>query len=107
LGSLPSGDSKKAVYTTGQKYAMLRTPETSKAAVKTIAPPETVPTSRKYLETKPAKSGMPAIPREATAKAAIVRGIRRPIPAMFEMSSVWVSTWTAPAQKNRVSFMNA
>ena len=60
-----------------------------------------------HLVIKPAKRGTPIKPKETKVKAAIVKGILYPIPAISLMFLFPVFLSMDPATKNIVIFWNA
>ena len=60
-----------------------------------------------HLLAKPAVGGTPIMDSAPTVKAAIVHGIRRPIPVSSLTLVLCAATKIAPAQKNSVILPNA
>lgn len=59
-----------------------------------------------HLDTKPAVTGRPIMPKAPTVKAAKVHGMCRPRPCICESLVMPRASANSPAQKNRAIFMS-
>src|SRR6056297_632587 len=84
------GSSNQAVRTMGRKYAAFRMLLPASTSSTQSCPTSRPPSPRYHLLTNPAMGGMPIMPNAASVNAAVVQGMRRPMPA----SSL---TWCSPA----------